>query len=154
MAERISTRLNALTSTVLSLFRIVFGLLFALHGTTLLFGWPAGPRVPVGQLSWWAGLLELVLGALITVGLFTRIAAFIASGEMAVAFFTQHFPKGFWPTVNGGELSVLYCWAFFLLVFTGSGWLALDAILRRSRRKRVGKGADAQGAPATSPAET
>jgi putative oxidoreductase len=136
MPEQLSTRLHALNSTVLSLFRIVFGALFFVHGTSKLFGWPVGPTVPTGGSFWWAGLLEIVLGALITLGLFTRLAAFIASGQMAVAFFTQHFPNGFWPIQNKGELPVLYCWGFFLLVFAGSGWLALDAILRRTRRRK------------------
>jgi putative oxidoreductase len=134
MADRLSTQRNALTSTVLSLFRIMFGLLYFMHGSAKLFGWPVSQEVPTNSPAWWAGILELVLGALITVGLFTRIAAFVASGAMAVAFFTQHFPDGFWPIQNKGELAVLYCWGFFLLVFTGSGWLALDAILRRVRR--------------------
>ena len=68
---------------------------------------------------------------LITIGLFTRPAAFIVCGEMALAFFTQHFPKDFWPLVNGGELAVLYCFAFLLLVFAGPGWLAVDHFIRR-----------------------
>jgi putative oxidoreductase len=135
--SQLGTRLNGLTSTVLSLFRIVFGLLFMCHGTKKLFGFPEGPTVSTGGLQWWAGLLELVLGGLIMIGLFTRLAAFIASGEMAVAYFTRHFPDGFWPIVNNGELAALYCWAFFLLVFTGSGWLAVDSVLSRARRTKV-----------------
>jgi uncharacterized membrane protein YphA (DoxX/SURF4 family) len=79
-----------------------------------------------GSLFWLSGLIELITGILITLGLFTRPAAFIASGEMAVAYFTQHLPHGFWPISNGGELAVMYCWAFFLLVFTGPGAYALD----------------------------
>ena len=71
---------------------------------------------------------------LITLGLFTRPAAFIAAGQMAVAFFTQHFPSGFWPIENKGELAVLFCWGFFLLVFAGSGWLAVDSVLGRRKR--------------------
>jgi putative oxidoreductase len=148
MAERLRTQLNALTSTVLSLFRIMFGLLFFMHGCAKLFGWPVSQEVSTRSLAWWAGILELVLGALITLGLFTRIAAFFASGVMAYAFFTQHFPNGFWPIQNQGELAVLYCWGFFLLVFTGSGWLALDAILRRTRRKKPADTAPTQP-PAT-----
>lgn len=144
MTERLTTQLNKLNSTVLSLFRIVFGFLFFMHGSAKLFGWPVTQEVPAGSLVWWAGVFELVLGALITVGLFTRLAAFFASGVMAVAFFNSHFPDAFWPIENKGELAVLYCWGFFLLVFTGSGWLALDALLRRVRR---GKSADTPAPP-------
>ncbi len=119
---------------MLSLFRIIFGASLLIHGTTKLFGWPVGPTVPSGSQFWWAGILEITLGALITLGLFTRVAAFIAAGQMAVAFFTQHFPDGFWPIANKGELAVLFCWAFFLLVFTGPGWLAVDSALGRRRK--------------------
>jgi putative oxidoreductase len=69
----------------------------------------------------------LVVGILITAGLFTRIAAFVASGEMAFAYFTQHLPNGFWPIANKGELAVLYCFSFLLLVFVGGGAFAVDA---------------------------
>jgi putative oxidoreductase len=126
MTQRLETRLNPHTPTVLSLFRIFFGLLFLCHGTSLLFGRPAATVAATGSLVWLSGLIELITGILITLGLFTRPAAFIASGEMAVAFFTQHLPHGFWPIGNGGELAVMYCWAFFLLVFTGPGAYALD----------------------------
>lgn len=130
--SRFDSRLNAVTPTVLSLFRIIVGLLFICHATQKLFGWPAGPRVPVGTWPfWWAGIIELVCGILITIGLFTRPAAFIVCGEMAFAYFTQHVPKAVWPLVNGGELAVLYCFAFLLLVFAGPGWLAVDRIIRR-----------------------
>ncbi len=135
--SQLSARLTGLTSTVLSLFRIVFGLSYFLHGTAKLFGFPVSQDVSTGSLAWWAGLLEIILGALITLGLFTRPAAFIASGAMAVAFFTQHFPNGFWPIQNKGEAAVLFCWAFFLLVFTGPGWLAVDSVLHRRGRKEV-----------------
>ena len=135
--SQLGARLSGLSSTVLSLFRIVFGLLYLMHGTSKLFGWPVGPTVPGGSQFWWAGILEISLGTLITLGLFTRPAAFIAAGQMAVAFFTQHFPNGFWPIANQGELAVLFCWAFFLLVFTGPGWLAVDSILGRRGRKTV-----------------
>jgi putative oxidoreductase len=127
MTQRLETRLNPHAPTVLSLFRIFFGLLFLCHGTSLLFGRPADTVAATGSLVWLSGLIELITGILITLGLFTRPAAFIASGEMAVAYFTQHLPHGFWPISNGGELAVMYCWAFFLLVFTGPGAYALDA---------------------------
>jgi putative oxidoreductase len=126
MTQRLETRLNPRAPIVLSLFRIFFGLLFLCHGTSLIFGWPAGTVAANGSLVWLSGLIELITGILITLGLFTRPAAFLASGEMAVAFFTQHLPHGFWPISNGGELSVMFCWAFFLLVFTGPGAYALE----------------------------
>lgn len=135
MTQQLDARLNPHAPAVLSLFRVVFGLLFLNHAASHLFGWPAaaGPAAPVGLWPyWWAGLLELVAGVLITIGLFTRIAAFVASGIMAFAFFTQHLPKGILPIINGGELAVLYCFAFFLLVFTGGGLYAVDS-RRRSR---------------------
>jgi len=125
MTQRLETRLNPHAPKVLSLFRIFFGLLFLCHGTSLMFGWPADTVAATGSLVWFSGLIELITAILITLGLFTRPAAFIASGEMAVAYFTQHLPHGFWPISNGGELAVMYCWAFFLLVFTGPGAYAL-----------------------------
>lgn len=121
-------RLDRHSPTVLGVFRIVIGFLFALHGTAKLFGWPATKTgaVPFGTWPyWWAGLIELVVGVLVMVGLFTRIAAFIGSGQMAYAYFTEHQPEGLLPIQNGGELAALYCFAFLLLVFTGGGALAL-----------------------------
>ncbi len=121
-------RLDRYSPTVLGVFRIVIGFLFALHGTAKLFGWPATKTgaVPLGTWPyWWAGLIELVVGVLVMVGLFTRIAAFIGSGQMAYAYFTEHQPGGLLPIQNGGELAALYCFAFLLLVFTGGGALAL-----------------------------
>ena len=88
MTTNLDTRLAGYHSPVLSIFRIIFGLLYMLHGSIKLFGWPLGTTVPVGTWpAWWAGLIEFVLGLLIVIGLFTRIAAFIASGEMAFAYF-------------------------------------------------------------------
>jgi putative oxidoreductase len=140
MTTMLDTRLARYHSPVLSVFRIIFGLLYMLHGTIKLFGWPLGEPVPVGTWpGWWAGLIEVVLGALIVVGLFTRIAAFIASGEMAVAYFYQHWPPlsggpstSFWPHAqqlggNGGELAMMFCFAFLLLATTGAGAWSIDA---------------------------
>jgi putative oxidoreductase len=121
-------KLNAQAPVVLSVFRIVVGLSLWLHATATLFGWPVATAVPLGTWpQWWAGIIELIVGALITVGLFTRPAAFIASGAMAVAYFWQHFPSGFWPIANKGEPAVLLCFAFLLLVFTGPGVIALES---------------------------
>ncbi|WP_458316390.1 DoxX family protein [Mycolicibacterium brisbanense] len=142
MTTNLDTRLSSVSPAVISLFRIVFGLLYTIHGAQKLFAWPVGmpddagnlvgSAVPVGTWPYWyGGLLEFVLGLLILTGLFTRIAAFVASGEMAFAYFTQHQPKGLLPIQNGGELAVLYCFGFFLLVFIGAGAYALDAVRRR-----------------------
>jgi putative oxidoreductase len=126
--RQLDARLTTYAPAVLSLFRVVFGLLFLFHAFALLFGWPSGTAAAVGQWPYfYAGCLELITGVLITLGLFTRIAAFFASGVMAFAYFTQHLPAGFIPMLNEGELAVLYCFAFFLLVFTGGGAYALDA---------------------------
>lgn len=115
-------RLESQSSVALGVFRIVVALLFAMHGTVKLFGWPTGSPAAFGAWPmWWAGALEVVLGGLIAIGVFTRAAAFLASGMMAVAYFWRHFPDGFWPIVNGGETAVLYCFAFLMLVSTGPG---------------------------------
>jgi putative oxidoreductase len=127
--------LNSYSPAVLSLFRAVIGFLFAIHGSSTLFAWPIGtghagtdPAAPFAPWpGWWSGLIELVTGLLVMVGLFTRPAAFLASGTMAAAYFWIHEPHGLLPIKNGGELAVLYCFSFFLLVFTGEGAYALDA---------------------------
>jgi len=135
----LDSRLDTSSSPVISLFRVVIGFLFALHGAMVLFNWPlAMPMVThVGDWpGWWAGLIEFVTGLLVMVGLFTRPTAFLASGTMAVAYFWQHQPKALWPfdaTIGGnnGELSILFCFSFFLLVFIGPGNIAIDSLLRR-----------------------
>jgi putative oxidoreductase len=114
----------------LAILRIVAGLIFLEHGTQKLLGFPAGERafVEAFTLSWWAGLLELVLGTLITLGLFTRIAAFLASGEMAVAYWLAHAPQNFFPVNNAGDASILYCFVFLFLVFAGPGKWSIDGL--------------------------
>jgi putative oxidoreductase len=124
---QLDAKLAARAATALGVFRIVAALLFMMHGTAKLFGWPQGTPAALGAWPmWWAGVLEVVLGVLIAIGLFTRPAAFVASGMMAVAYFWMHFPEGFWPLVNGGETAVLYCFAFLMLVFTGPGALTVS----------------------------
>lgn len=143
MTQSLNARLNPQAPAVLSVFRIVVGLLFLLHGTSKLFGWPGGPQVPVGTWPFWfAGIVELVVGVLVTVGFFTRPAAFIGAGQMAVAFFWQHLPQDFWPINNGGEPAVLFCFAFLLLLFSGPGPYAIESrrtaggiTSRRGRRR-------------------
>jgi putative oxidoreductase len=147
MVTTLDARLAGYHSPVLSVFRIIFGLLYMMHGSQKLFDWPIAAPAPIETGSfpfWWAGLIEFVLGILITVGLFTRIAAFVASGEMAFAYFYQHWPilKGdasapFWPIANGGELAVMFCFAFLLLATTGAGAWAADT-RRRVPMARTG----------------
>lgn len=120
---------------MLSLLRIIVGLVFLQHGLVKWFGIPA-PNPAFANITLFsmvgvAGVIEIVCGSLITVGLFTRYAALIASGEMAVAYFVSHFPRGFTPMLNQGNLAVLYCWVFLYLVFAGAGIWSLDAMLRK-----------------------
>jgi putative oxidoreductase len=111
-------------------FRILTGLLFLQHGLQKLFGMFGGSN-PADPLLWAAGAIELGAGALVAAGLFTRWAAFFASGTMAAAYFMVHAPQGFWPIENKGELAALYCWAFLLIAARGPGPWSLDALLRR-----------------------
>ena len=123
---------------VRSILRIVAGLMFMLHGAQKLLGFPdpgAKLTAQAPALIKAAGWIELVGGALITVGLFTSIVAILASGQMAVAYFKQHAPGGFWPTLNGGELAVLYCFIFLYLAFAGPGPWSIDALMARGRAR-------------------
>jgi len=115
---------------VLSLLRIVTGLMFMQHGAQKIFGFPAPARGPFELMSQMGigGVLELVGGALIVLGLFTRPVAFILSGMMAVAYFQFHAPNSLYPLVNQGELAALYCWVFLYLAFAGGGAWSLDAL--------------------------
>jgi putative oxidoreductase len=126
---KLEAKLTSFSPFVLSVFRIVFALLLLCHATSHLFGFPvARQQAPVGSWPiWWGGLIEVVAGLLILTGLVTRLAAFIASGVMAYAYFVQHQPKSPWPIINNGEPAVMLCFGFFLLVFTGGGAWALDA---------------------------
>ncbi|OBK32067.1 hypothetical protein A5658_17150 [Mycobacterium sp. 1245111.1] len=137
MAQNLEARLNSSLPIALSVFRAIFGLLFLTHGLSGVIGWPAAGHVaPVGQWpDFYAAWIELVTGALIALGLFTRAAAFLASGEMAFAYFTAHLPHGFWPINNHGEDAVMFCFAFLLLIFTGGGAYALESRSGGSRRR-------------------
>ncbi len=119
---------------VLSILRIMVGLLFMQHGLSKYFGFPAAFPVAVQPLSLLglAGAIEIVGGALVAIGLFTRVAAFIMSGEMAVGYFMAHFPKNFFPMINGGDAAVLYCFIFLFIALEGPGPWSIDA--GRSRR--------------------
>ncbi|MFF1812375.1 DoxX family protein [Streptomyces sp. NPDC058251] len=129
-------RLNSAQPYAIGLYRIVIGLLFAVHGAASIFGVLGGAAGANGGTldagtwpGWYAAVIQLVGGALVLLGLGTRAAAFIASGSMAYAYFDVHQSAALWPIQNGGELSVLFCWTMLLLVFTGSGALGLDQLL-------------------------
>ena len=130
MLQALDARLDSHSPTVLGIFRIVIGFLFAIHGTVKLFSWPIalpGGAVPFGAWPyWWAGIIEIIVGLLVVIGLFVRPAALLGSGTMAYAYFTAHQPKALWPIDNGGELSILYCFAFLLIAFTGAGAFAVQ----------------------------
>ncbi|MFF4485405.1 DoxX family protein [Streptomyces sp. NPDC001544] len=133
-----SARLNTAQPYALGLFRIVVGLLFAVHGAASLFGVLGGAMGTNGGTisagtwpGWYAAVIQLVCGSLALLGLGTRGAALLASGSMAFAYFDIHQKHALWPIQNGGELAVLFCWSFLLLVFTGSGAFGLDRLLAR-----------------------
>ncbi|GAA2714577.1 DoxX family protein [Streptomyces luteosporeus] len=140
-AATLTARVDAARPYVLSLFRIVVGLLFACHGAASLFGILGGAAgthggtIPAGTWpGWYAAVIQLVAGVLVLLGVGTRSAAFIASGSMAYAYFDVHQSVALWPIQNGGEASAMFCWAFLLLVFTGPGALSLDRAFGRGSR--------------------
>jgi putative oxidoreductase len=110
------------------LLRIMAGLAFAEHGAQKLFGVLGGQAVSLATQRGLAGVIEFVGGIMMALGLFTSPVAFIASGEMAWAYFQSHAPRGLWPIQNGGELAVLYCFIFLYVSAMGSGKLSVDAI--------------------------
>ena len=110
------------------LLRVMAGLAFAEHGAQKLFGVLGGRAVSLATQYGIAGIIEFVGGIMIALGLFTAPVAFVASGQMAWAYFQQHLPRGFWPIQNGGELAVLYCFIFLYISAIGSGKFSLDGI--------------------------
>jgi putative oxidoreductase len=124
------------SARLLSILRFMVGLLFLEHGTAKVLAFPAGAQgahlgVNLSSLAGVSGVLELVGGALLVIGLLTRITAFILSGEMAVAYFMVHAKMGLYPILNHGELAVLYCFVFLYLAFAGPGPWSVDAMRRR-----------------------
>ncbi|HKU04999.1 MAG TPA: DoxX family protein [Bradyrhizobium sp.] len=119
----------------LSLFRIIAGLMIIQHGMAKLIGFPAvaafAKLQPLSLLGA-AGFIELVGGALLIVGLWTQPVAFVLAGEMAVAYFMSHAPKGFFPLVNGGTLAIAYCFAFLYLAAAGAGPWSIDAAMKKN----------------------
>jgi putative oxidoreductase len=130
--------LNRFADPVFCITRLIVGLLFACHGGQKLLGFPPGghgaPTDALGLLGAW---IELLCGLLIAVGLLTRLAAFIASGEMAVAYFMVHAPQHLFPIVNRGESAVFYCWFFFFAIFYGSGRWSINALISKRRATAV-----------------
>lgn len=121
-----------------AIMRIIVGLLFFCHGAQKIFGWfggVGGGSVPLASLYGMAGILEVVLGALIAVGFLAGYAAFIAAGEMAVAYFMAHFPKSFWPLENEGEPAVFFCFVFLYVATRGAGIWSIDDSSGRRRRR-------------------
>lgn len=122
--ERITAPLAPI---MLSVLRIMAGLLFLAHGTQKLLNFPPAARaVDLSTLSGKAAFFELIGGALIALGLFTRPAAFLCSGTMAVAYFVAHAPRSFFPVVNGGDAAILYCFVFLFIFFAGPGPWSID----------------------------
>ncbi len=114
--------------------RLVVGLMFACHGGQKILGFPPGGHgAPTDALSWLGAIIELAGGFLIAFGLLTRIAAFISSGEMMVAYFMYHARGGYFPIQNHGESAVFYCWFFLFVFFYGPGRWSIDALMGQSR---------------------
>lgn len=125
-------RLAGWQPRILSVLRIVAGLIFLLHGSQKLLGLPPTERVVAAfSLPWFAGVIELMCGALIFLGLLTRSAAFLASGTMAFAYWLAHAPRDLFPVNNGGDAAILYCFIFLYLVFAGPGPWSIDALVSR-----------------------
>ncbi|MFX0543302.1 DoxX family protein [Roseovarius sp. S4756] len=112
---------------LLSVLGIAAGLTFFCYGSEKILGFPDGRAPEMFSMSWNAGVIELVTGALIALGLLTRPAAFIASGTMAAAYFIAHAPQSVFPSVNGGAGAILFCFVFFYLIFAGPGPWSIDA---------------------------
>lgn len=126
----LATKLTSWEPYALAVLRIMSGLLFLEHGTQKFLSFPAGERAGTGWMldnpGAYGGILEIIAGLLITFGWFTRSAAFIAAGEMAVAYWMVHAPQNFFPVNNGGDAAVLFCFVFLYLVFSGPGALSID----------------------------
>lgn len=135
-------KLDRYTPYALAALRIAAALIFVAHGAQKLFGFPAPPEggLPaVGSLLWVGAWIELVGGTLLLGGLYTRAAAFISSGTMAVAYWMFHAPANFYPVLNGGDAAILYSFVFLLLVFTGPGAFSLDGLSKRGAVDQSGR---------------
>jgi putative oxidoreductase len=126
--------LERYSESLYAVMRVVVGLLFACHGAQKLFGVLGSQSQLANPKLLAAGIIEFVGGGLVALGLWAGYAAFVASGEMAVAYLTTHASGGFWPVVNKGELAVLYCFVFLYVASRGSGPLSVDALTRKKWR--------------------
>jgi len=119
---------------LLSVLRIIVGLLFMQHGLSKYFGFPAASPASFNAMGLLgvAGAIEIVAGALVAIGLFARVAAFLASGQMAIGYFMSHAPRAFFPQANGGELAIFFCFVFLYIALEGPGPWSIDAM--RSRK--------------------
>lgn len=127
-------KLTAWQPQFLSVLRIVSALIFFFHGTQKLVGMPATERVTSAfSLGWFAGVIEIVCGLALIVGFQTRAAAFLASGTMAFAYWLAHAPRDLFPTNNGGDAAILYCFIFLYLVFAGPGPWSVDAAMNSKK---------------------
>ena len=154
MTPSLSGRLNSAQPYAVGLFRIVVGLLFACHGAASLFGILGGAAGTDGGTldagtwpGWYAAVIQLVGGTFVLLGLGTRVAALITSGSMAYAYFDVHQQAALWPIQNGGEASAMFCWAFLLLVFTGSGALGVDRLFVKRSATAAGERTSADQTP-------
>ena len=132
--------LDRYTPYALAALRIATALIFMLHGTQKLFGFPAPPGSglpPAFSLYWIGAIMEFGGGFLILIGLFTRPVAFLLSGEMAAAYWMFHAPRNFYPTLNDGDAAILYCFVFLLLVFTGPGAWSIDGARAKAAPRHV-----------------
>lgn len=130
----LNAKLAAWSPRMLAILRIVAGLLFLEHGAIKLFGFPPGGQPgPQAMMSfmWFAGVIEFVGGGLVALGLFTRVAAFVVSGEMAVAYWMAHAKNSLYPALNQGDAAILFCFVFLYLVFAGPGAWSLDGMIGR-----------------------
>jgi putative oxidoreductase len=134
-------RLSSASPIMLAVLRIVTGLIFLAHGTQKFLQFPAGQGAGSGwaldNAGAFAGIIELFAGALIALGLFTRPAAFVASGTMAIAYWYAHAPQNFFPVNNMGDAAILYCFVFLYLVFAGPGAWSLDSVRRGGGARRA-----------------
>jgi len=123
---------------MLSVLRIMAALLFLEHGLSRMLGFPSPlPAPPSFTMYWFAGAIELVGGILLTLGLVSRLSALIMAGEMAFAYFLSHAPRSFYPILNGGDSSILYCFVFVYIAFAGPGPWSVDALMKASRTRKV-----------------
>jgi putative oxidoreductase len=129
--------LGSYSSHLYAIMRIVVGLIFACHGAQKLFGafggLGGGASAPLLSLMGFAGVIEFFGGLLVAIGLVTGYVAFVASGEMAAAYFMAHLPRGFWPILNEGDLAVVLCFVFLYMASRGSGIWSVDAALGSGR---------------------